>query len=289
MRGPTSRRCRLASGSAPAAAAKACPSMASPISSSIWPSRAPRGAAPRTSPRRSRRLAASSMPRPASTRPPITRACCARISALALDILSDIILTPRFDRTELARERDVILQEIASAQDSPEDMVFDLVQATAFPDQPAGRPILGTAGQRQGIQVGTSQDLSLHPLSGAEHGARRRRRRRSREAPCRSRAPAGLARHRHRARARAGALSRRRGALGEALRADPFGARLRGAALPPCRLFRRASLRRRAWRRHVLAPLPGGAREARALLRDPRFRLRPLRRRHVRDLCGLRA
>ena len=51
---------------------------------------------------------------------------------LALDILSDIILTPRFDRTELARERDVILQEIASAQDLPEDMVFDLVQATAF-------------------------------------------------------------------------------------------------------------------------------------------------------------
>ena len=63
---------------------------------------------------------------------------------LALDILSDIILAPRFDRSELARERDVILQEIASAQDSPEDMVFDLVQTTAFPDQPAGRPILGT-------------------------------------------------------------------------------------------------------------------------------------------------
>src|SRR6476659_11486833 len=64
--------------------------------------------------------------------------------ALALDILSDIILAPRFERTELARERDVILQEIASAQDLPEDMVFDLVQSTAFPDQPAGRPILGT-------------------------------------------------------------------------------------------------------------------------------------------------
>src|SRR5262249_55057304 len=64
---------------------------------------------------------------------------------LALDILSDILLAPRFDRTELFRERDVILQEIASSQDSPEDMVFDLVQLTAFPDQPAGRPILGTA------------------------------------------------------------------------------------------------------------------------------------------------
>jgi predicted Zn-dependent peptidase len=63
---------------------------------------------------------------------------------LALDILSDIILEPRFDSEELERERDVILQEIASALDSPEDIVFDLVQDAAYPDQPAGRPILGT-------------------------------------------------------------------------------------------------------------------------------------------------
>jgi predicted Zn-dependent peptidase len=64
---------------------------------------------------------------------------------LALDILSDIILSPRFDRTELARERDVILQEIAAAMDSPEDIAFDLVQDAAFPNQPVGRAILGTA------------------------------------------------------------------------------------------------------------------------------------------------
>jgi predicted Zn-dependent peptidase len=64
--------------------------------------------------------------------------------ALALDILSDIIVSPRFDRGELARERDVILQEIAAALDSPEDIAFDLVQEAAFPDQPVGRPILGT-------------------------------------------------------------------------------------------------------------------------------------------------
>jgi predicted Zn-dependent peptidase len=65
--------------------------------------------------------------------------------ALALDILSDIILAPRFDRTELSRERDVILQEIAATMDSPDDMVFDLVQEAAFPGQAVGRPILGTA------------------------------------------------------------------------------------------------------------------------------------------------
>ncbi len=63
---------------------------------------------------------------------------------LALDILSDIIVSPRFDRSELAREREVILQEIAAVLDSPEDIAFDLVQEAAFPDQPVGRPILGT-------------------------------------------------------------------------------------------------------------------------------------------------
>jgi len=63
---------------------------------------------------------------------------------LALDILSDIILEPRFDETELARERDVILQEIAASVDSPEDLVYDFISEAAFPDQPVGRPILGT-------------------------------------------------------------------------------------------------------------------------------------------------
>jgi len=63
---------------------------------------------------------------------------------LALDILSDILLDPLFDRAELARERDVILQEIAATFDSPEDIVYDLISEAAFPDQSVGRPILGT-------------------------------------------------------------------------------------------------------------------------------------------------
>jgi predicted Zn-dependent peptidase len=72
---------------------------------------------------------------------------------LALDILSDIILAPRFDRTEILRERDVILQEIASSLDSPEDMVFDLAQELAFPDQPVGRPIVGSAKSVKGFRA----------------------------------------------------------------------------------------------------------------------------------------
>ena len=42
------------------------------------------------------------------------------------------------------REREVILQEIAASRDSPDDIVFDLLQDAAFPGQAIGRPILGT-------------------------------------------------------------------------------------------------------------------------------------------------
>lgn len=63
---------------------------------------------------------------------------------LALEILSDILVESKFDPEELERERDVILQEIASARDTPDDLVFDLAQTAAFGDHPLGRPILGT-------------------------------------------------------------------------------------------------------------------------------------------------
>ena len=63
---------------------------------------------------------------------------------LALDILTDILTEPAFDPDELAREQGVIVQEIGACNDTPDDLVFDLFQARAFPDQPIGRPILGT-------------------------------------------------------------------------------------------------------------------------------------------------
>jgi predicted Zn-dependent peptidase len=64
---------------------------------------------------------------------------------LAVDILADILQHSTFDEEELARERDVVLQEIGQAHDTPDDLVFDLFQETAFPGQPMGRPVLGTA------------------------------------------------------------------------------------------------------------------------------------------------
>lgn len=64
---------------------------------------------------------------------------------LAIDILCDIITSPKFDTDELEREKQVILQEIGAAHDTPDDIVFDHFTETAFRHQMIGRPILGTA------------------------------------------------------------------------------------------------------------------------------------------------
>ena len=62
---------------------------------------------------------------------------------LAADILADILQHSTFDPAELEKERHVILQEIGQVKDTPDDLVFDLLQETSYPDQPMGRAILG--------------------------------------------------------------------------------------------------------------------------------------------------
>jgi predicted Zn-dependent peptidase len=63
---------------------------------------------------------------------------------LAMAVTADLVLRPAFDPEDLAREKLVIAQEIAEAADTPDDQVFELAQAAAFPGQPLGRPILGS-------------------------------------------------------------------------------------------------------------------------------------------------
>jgi predicted Zn-dependent peptidase len=63
---------------------------------------------------------------------------------IAVDILADILQHSTFDPAELERERAVILQEIGQAEDTPDDIIFDHLQLTAFPEQALGRPILGS-------------------------------------------------------------------------------------------------------------------------------------------------
>ncbi|MFV0476154.1 MAG: M16 family metallopeptidase [Pikeienuella sp.] len=64
---------------------------------------------------------------------------------LALDIIGDILTDPVFAPEEIELERGVILQEIGQALDTPDDVIFDWLQETAYPSQPLGRPILGPA------------------------------------------------------------------------------------------------------------------------------------------------
>jgi predicted Zn-dependent peptidase len=63
---------------------------------------------------------------------------------LAFDILADILSNPTFDPAEIAREQNVIVQEIGAVADTPDDLVFEHLQVMAYPDQPIGRSILGT-------------------------------------------------------------------------------------------------------------------------------------------------
>ncbi len=65
--------------------------------------------------------------------------------ALSVDLLGDILCRSTLEPDELAREKDVVIQEIGQANDTPDDIVFDYFQETAYPSQSLGRPVLGSA------------------------------------------------------------------------------------------------------------------------------------------------
>ena len=82
---------------------------------------------------------------------------------LALDVLSDILSEPAFDREELVREQNVIVQEIGAVADTPDDLIFEHLQVIAFPDQPLGRSILGTPKTVRSFDGGKLRDyLARH-------------------------------------------------------------------------------------------------------------------------------
>lgn len=79
--------------------------------------------------------------------------------ALAFDMLSDLLLNSLCDEEELRREKEVILQEIGQANDTPDDIVFDHLQAAAYRDQAIGRSILGLPENVRGF---TGDDLRAY-------------------------------------------------------------------------------------------------------------------------------
>ncbi len=76
--------------------------------------------------------------------------------AVAMDILADILQHSTFAEDELEKEREVVLQEIAGIQDSPDEIAYDMVQDAAYPEQAVGRPIIGT---RESVKSFSADDL----------------------------------------------------------------------------------------------------------------------------------
>lgn len=63
---------------------------------------------------------------------------------LAIDVLCDMLINSTFDTVELNKERGVILEEIAMAEDTPDDLVSEMLMLAKYGDQAIARPILGT-------------------------------------------------------------------------------------------------------------------------------------------------
>ena len=78
---------------------------------------------------------------------------------LAMDVIADLVTAPVFDPVELEKEKGVVIEEINMAEDTPEDLVFELLMLAHYGDQPLSRPILGEAKQ---IQAYRSEDLRAY-------------------------------------------------------------------------------------------------------------------------------
>ncbi|MEW9676665.1 pitrilysin family protein [Lentibacillus sp. L22] len=63
---------------------------------------------------------------------------------LALDILADMFFNSSFDKEEMEREKKVVLEEIKMYEDTPDDIVHDLLARASYGNHPLGYPILGT-------------------------------------------------------------------------------------------------------------------------------------------------
>ena len=96
--------------------------------------------------------------------------------ALALDVVSDIVLNPVFARDEIEVERGVILSEIGQALDTPDDIIFDWLQGVSYPSQPLGRSILGpeervSSFQREDLSAFVDENYSADQMVLAAAGA----------------------------------------------------------------------------------------------------------------------
>src|SRR6185437_9488431 len=78
----------------------------------------------------------------------------------ALDVITDMVRRPFLRDTDLSLERQVVLEEISTVEDTPDDEVFDLTYETMWPSHPYGFQILGT---KETVSALSADDLKhLH-------------------------------------------------------------------------------------------------------------------------------
>ena len=81
----------------------------------------------------------------------------------AVDVLTDLVRQPALRQADLDLERKVVLEEISTVEDTPDDLVFDLHAQAMWPDHPYGFAILGT---RETVGALTAEHLqALHHAS----------------------------------------------------------------------------------------------------------------------------
>jgi predicted Zn-dependent peptidase len=77
----------------------------------------------------------------------------------ALDVLADLVLAPRIEQADLDLEREVVLEEIAQVEDTPDDLVFELHAEALWRGHPYGRSILGTKDSVGGMSANRLREL----------------------------------------------------------------------------------------------------------------------------------
>jgi predicted Zn-dependent peptidase len=73
--------------------------------------------------------------------------------ALGAELIADLVRNAHLDADELERERHVVLAELGEARDTPDDIIFDHLQAAAFAGQQLGEPVLGDEQSIAGIDT----------------------------------------------------------------------------------------------------------------------------------------
>lgn len=77
----------------------------------------------------------------------------------AIDVLTDLVRNPVLRSNDLELERNVVLEEINTVEDTPDDQVYDLCYRTLWPEHPYGYTILGTRDTVSALSTGDLKEL----------------------------------------------------------------------------------------------------------------------------------